>query len=151
MATNDKNDELETGLTNGTDDESTLVRIEVKKTLSGKRLDKYLQGRLGRLSRTLVQRMIKDGDVFVDGRAVKPSYEIHGGETIEALVPASGPTEIQGEDIPLDIIFEDEHMIVLNKQPGIVVHPARGIGSGTLVNSLSYYAKSLSSGSAMAA
>lgn len=148
MATNDQNDQLEPGLANGAGDDSTVVRIEVKKTLSGKRLDKYLQGRLGRLSRTVVQRMIKDGEVHVDGRVVKPSYEIHGGEVIEALVPASGPTEIQGEDIPLDIIFEDEHLIALNKHAGIVVHPARGIGSGTLVNGLVYYAKSLSSGSA---
>ncbi|MCK4850404.1 MAG: RluA family pseudouridine synthase, partial [Phycisphaerae bacterium] len=58
------------------------------------------------------------------------------------------PAEIQGEDIPLDIIWEDEHLIALNKQAGIVVHPARGIGSGTLVNALVYYAESLSAGSA---
>ncbi len=58
------------------------------------------------------------------------------------------PVEIQGEDIPLDIIWEDEHLIALNKQAGIVVHPARGIGSGTLVNGLVYYAESLSAGSA---
>ena len=129
-------------------DESTLVRIEVRRSLSGKRLDKYLHGRLGRFSRTALQRLIKDGNVHVDGRAVKPSYEIHGGEIIEALVPPSEPAEIQGEDIPLDILWEDEHLIALNKQAGIVVHPARGIGSGTLVNGLVYYFESLSAGSA---
>lgn len=133
------------GLDESADDESTRIKIEVRESLSGRRLDKYLQGRLGRFSRTAVQRLIKNGDVHVDGRLVKPSYEIHGGEVIEALVPPAEPTEIQGEDIPLDIVFEDEHLIGLNKQAGIVVHPARGIGSGTLVNGLVYYADSLSS------
>ncbi len=65
-------------------DESTLVRIEVRKSLSGKRLDKYLHGRLARFSRTALQRLIKEGNVHVDGRVVKPSYEIYGGEVIEA-------------------------------------------------------------------
>ena len=141
-------DGQEPSLSNGANDESTRVRIEVRRSLSGKRLDKYLHGRLSRFSRTALQRLIKEGHVLVDGRTVKPSYEIHGGEIIEALVPPSAPTEIQGEDIPLDIIWEDEHLIALNKQAGIVVHPARGIGSGTLVNGLVHYAESLSTGSA---
>ncbi len=106
-----------------------------------------MHGRLGRFSRTALQRLIKEGNVHVDGRAVKPSYEIHGGEIIEAVVPPAEPADIQGENIPLDIIWEDEHLIALNKQAGIVVHPARGIGSGTLVNGLVYYAESLSTGS----
>ena len=129
-------------------DDATLIRIEVRQSLSGKRLDKYLQARLGRISRTALQRLIRNGDVHVDGKCVKPSYEIHGGEIIETVLPTAGPTEIQGEDIPLDIIFEDEHLIAINKQAGIVVHPARGIGSGTLVNGLVHYAQSLSTGSA---
>ena len=133
------------GLDESVEDESTLIKIEVRESLSGRRLDKYLHGRLGRFSRTALQRLIKNGDVHVDGRSVKPSYEIHGGEVIEALVPPAEPTEIQGEDIPLDIVWEDSHLIGLNKQAGIVVHPARGIGSGTLVNGLVYYAESLSS------
>ena len=133
------------GLDESVEDESTLIKIEVRESLSGRRLDKYLHGRLGRFSRTALQRLIKNGDVHVDGRSVKPSYEIHGGEVIEALVPPAEPTEIQGEDIPLDIVWEDSHLIGLNKQAGIVVHPARGIGSGTLVNGLVYYSESLSS------
>ena len=148
MDTDRQEDERDPGVTNGASDESTLIRIEVRETLSGRRLDKYLHGRLSRFSRTALQRLIKEGNVHVDGRVVKPSYEIHGGEIIEALVPATEPTEIQGEDIPLDIIWEDEHLIALNKQAGIVVHPARGIGSGTLVNALVYYSESLSTGSA---
>ena len=141
-----KNDEGD-GPEEAATDESTLVRIEVRKSLSGKRLDKYLHGRLARFSRTALQRLIKEGNVHVDGRVVKPSYEIHGGEIIEALVRPTEPAEIQGENIPLDIIWEDEHLIALNKQAGIVVHPARGIGTGTLVNGLVYYADSLSAGS----
>ena len=120
------------GLDESVEDESTLIKIEVRESLSGRRLDKYLHGRLGRFSRTALQRLIRNGDVHVDGRSVKPSYEIHGGEVIEALVPPAEPTEIQGEDIPLDIVFEDEHLIALNKQAGIVVHPSRGIGSGMM-------------------
>ena len=133
------------GLDESAEDESTLIKIEVRDSLSGKRLDKYLQGRLGRFSRTALQRLIKNGDVHVDGRCVKPSYEIHGGEVIEALIPPAEPEEIQGEPIPLDIVWEDSHLIGLNKQAGIIVHPGRGIGSGTLVNGLVYYAESLSS------
>ncbi len=148
METDRQDNSQELGLANGAGGESTLVRIEVRKSLSGKRLDKYLHGRLGRFSRTALQRLIKEGNVHVDGRVVKPSYEIHGGEIIEALVRPEQPQEIQGEDIPLDIIWEDEHLIALNKQAGIVVHPARGIGSGTLVNALVHYSESLSAGSA---
>ena len=133
------------GLDESAEDESTLIKIEVRESLSGRRLDKYLHGRLGRFSRTAVQRLIKNGDVHVDGKTVKCSYEIHGGEVIEAVMPPAEPTEIQGEDIPLDIVWEDSHLIALNKQAGIVVHPARGIGSGTLVNGLVHYAESLSS------
>ena len=92
-----------------------------------------------------MQRLIKNGDVHVDGRCVKSSSEIHGGEAIEALIPPAEPEEIQGEPIPLDIVWEDSQLIGVNKQTGIVVHPARGIGSGTLVNGLVYYAESLSS------
>jgi len=131
-------------LTASAEDESTLIKIEVRETLSGRRLDKYLQSRLSRFSRTALQRLIKNGDVHVNGHPVKPSYEIHGGEVIEALVPPAEPDEIPGEDIPLDIVFEDEYLIALNKQAGIVVHPSRGIGSGTLVNGLVHYAESLS-------
>ena len=131
-------------LNGSAEDESTLIKIEVRESLSGRRLDKYLQGRLGRFSRTAVQRLIKNGDVHVDGRKVKPSYEVHGGEVIEAMVPPAESDEILGEAIPLDIIFEDKHLIALNKQAGIVVHPCRGIGSGTLVNALVHYAESLS-------
>ena len=129
-------------------DDAELVRIEVRETLSGRRLDKYLQSRLGRLSRTAVQKLIRNGEVHVNGQPVKPSYEIHGGEVIEALVLPAEPLEIIGEPIPLDILWEDEHIIAINKQANIVVHPARGIGSGTLVNGLVYYADSLSSGGA---
>ena len=149
MRTDNTQDNPEvTNVINPTADEPLLVRIEVHNSLSDKRLDKYLQSRIPKISRTALQKLIKNGDVRVDGKNVKPSYEIHGGEVIEALLPPAPPTEIQGEDIPLDIIFEDDHLIAINKQAGIVVHPARGIGSGTLVNALVHYAGSLSAGSA---
>ena len=143
-----KQESLEAAEPEAVSDESALVRIEVRETLTGRRLDKYLQSRLGRFSRTAVQKLIKNGDVRVDGQTVKPSYEIHGGEVIETIVPPAEPQEILGEPMPLDIIWEDRDLIAINKQAGIIVHPARGIGSGTLVNGLVYYADSLSSGGA---
>ncbi len=148
MNSDKKQESPDAATTEAISDESSLVRIEVRESLTGRRLDKYLQSRLGRFSRTTVQKLIKNGDVRVDGQTVKPSYEIHGGEVIETIVPPAEPQEILGEPIPLQIIWEDRDIIAINKQARIIVHPARGIGSGTLVNGLVYYADSLSAGGA---
>lgn len=118
------------------------LRIEIRKSLPGRRLDKYLAGRLGdRLSRTALQAYIKDGNVTICGRTVKPSCEIREGDIIDMMLPPDKPHEIPPEPIPLDIVYEDSDLIAINKQANLIVHPARGNWTGTLVNGLAWYFK----------
>jgi 23S rRNA pseudouridine1911/1915/1917 synthase len=115
-------------------------RIEIRKALPGRRLDKYLAGRLGKaLSRTSLQTYIREGSVTVNGRAVKPAHVLRAGDRIDLLLPPQQPREIPPEPIPLDVVFEDEDILAVNKQAGLIVHPARGNWTGTLVNALAYY------------
>jgi 23S rRNA pseudouridine1911/1915/1917 synthase len=109
----------------------------------GTRLDTLL-GSLGFLSsRSAGARLIDEGLVLVDGAAVSKRYSVRAGERIEVEVPPRGSSQLIPEDIPLDIRFEDEHMIVLSKQAGLVVHPAQGHWSGTLVHALLAHADDL--------
>lgn len=104
-----------------------------------KRLDKYLADRVPFMSRAQLQRLIDDGGVLVNGKAAKPSTNLRLGDIVEVSVPPPRAEDIAPEDIPLDVMFEDEHLIVLNKSPDIMVHPARAHLSGTLVNALSFH------------
>ncbi|MCH7761449.1 RluA family pseudouridine synthase [candidate division TA06 bacterium] len=116
----------------------------------GARLDKYLVAAGTGLSRSEIQRLIEEGRILVDGKGTKPHHRIRKGERIEVLFekPASGGRSvIEPEEIPLDIAYEDEDLIVLNKSAGIVVHPAIGNSHGTLVNGLLYHCKNLPSAS----
>ncbi len=122
------------------------VRLRVRRRLPGRRLDKYLHGRFPHLSRTTIQRLIRQGAVTVNGQPTKPSYEMAGGDIIEIIMPDPEPPEVVPEDIPLDILYEDEHIIAINKDEGIICHPARAEQSGTIVNALAFYANSLSHG-----
>jgi len=115
------------------------LRIDIRRALPNRRLDKYLAGRLGYMSRTALQQYIRDAAVTVNGRAVKPSYIIQTGDAVEMLLPEPRPLEIAPEPIPLDVIYEDEDLIAVNKQAALVVHPARGSRKGTLLNALAYY------------
>ncbi len=121
--------------------------LTIRRMLPNRRIDKYLNHRFPDFSRTAIQRLIKEEAVTVNGRTTKASYNLNPGDKVDILLPPPPTTEIPGEDIPLNIIYEDDHMIVLNKQAGLIVHPARGNRSGTLVNGLVYYSDSLSSGS----
>jgi 23S rRNA pseudouridine1911/1915/1917 synthase len=114
--------------------------------LVGRRLDKYLQGRHPRVSRTVIQRFIKQGQVTVNGLPSKASYEPDAGDVIEISLPPPPPNHIVPEDIPLDVLYEDEWMMVINKAAGIVCHPARATQSGTVANAAAFHA-TLSSGS----
>lgn len=118
---------------------SQHLQIHVRRKLPGRRLDKYLHGRLNNLSRTAVQRLIKEGAVKVNGQETKPSYEMAGGDCIDITLPAPTPRELVAENIPLDVLYEDEHLIAINKRAGIICHPARGDQSGTIANALMYY------------
>ena len=108
------------------------------------RLDHFLQQQLVDLSRTRIQSLIKDGHVLLNGAAVKPNTALKLGDAIVIEIPEVKSVEIRAQDIPLDVLFEDENLIVINKAPGMVVHPAAGNPDGTLVNALLHHCKNLS-------
>jgi 23S rRNA pseudouridine1911/1915/1917 synthase len=107
-----------------------------------KRLDIFLGTHTADLSRAAIQRLIEKGAVTVNGKRPKPSQKIKPGDEIAWDVPKPAPLEIGGEPIPLDVLYEDESLLVLNKPAGIVVHPAPGHWSGTLVNALLHHMQS---------
>jgi 23S rRNA pseudouridine1911/1915/1917 synthase len=120
-----------------------MVRRVVLQAEPAARLDTWLAGRaeVG-LSRSQVQRLVAAGAVRVDGQAAKrPGQRLRGGETVEVAVPPPAPAEAEPEDIPLDIVYEDEHLLVINKPRGLVVHPAPGNPRGTLVNALLHHCR----------
>jgi 23S rRNA pseudouridine1911/1915/1917 synthase len=111
----------------------------------GERIDAFLSGQIPELSRSRIQKSIRSGELTVDGRAVpKPSRRVSEGERIELVFSPPRPLEIEPEDIPLDIIFEDESLLVVNKPAGMVVHPSPGHESGTLVHALLAHCSNLS-------
>lgn len=120
----------------------TVSREEDVKT----RLDSYLTEYLTDMSRSHIQGLIKSGDITVGGRQVKPGYCVLPGDEIEVNVPEPESVEITAENIPLEIVYEDQDVIVVNKPKGMVVHPANGHYSGTLVNALMYHCKDSLSG-----
>jgi len=128
------------------EDQAEHARLHIRRKLPGRRLDKYLHARFPRLSRTAIQRLIKQGAITVNGQPTKSSYELAGGDVVDLVLPPPEPREIVPEDIPVEIIYEDDHLIAINKQAGIICHPARGDQTGTLCNALAYYASSLSHG-----
>ena len=111
---------------------------------SGLRVDSFLAGALEELSRSQIQRLLEEGHVRLGGRAVKKNAKTTAGEVYEVDVPAPREVGILPEDIPLDVVYEDGDVIVINKPKGLVVHPAAGHWSGTLVNALLYHCKDLS-------
>jgi len=104
-----------------------------------KRLDRYLQSRLKKLSRAKVQQLIALGGVMVNGADPKPSTIVRRGDRIDVLLPPPPANYLEPEDIPLHILYEDEHFVVVNKQADLIVHPARSNLSGTLINGLAYH------------
>lgn len=104
------------------------------------RIDVYITRFIMNASRAKVQEGIKDGRVRVNGEVIaKPSYRVQPGDEITCVLPRPPPTEARPENIPIDIVYEDEHLIVVNKPAGMVVHPAHGNQTGTLVNALLYH------------
>jgi 23S rRNA pseudouridine1911/1915/1917 synthase len=118
-------------------------RITLRRTRVNRRVDKYLADRIGKTiaSRSALQRYIKEGNVTINGQTVKPSTKIFAGDVIDMMLPVVKKREIPPEPIPLDIVYEDDEMMAINKQADIIVHPARGNWSGTVVNALAYYFK----------
>lgn len=127
--------------------DETAERFEwtVEAADAGERIDKFVADRLeDGISRTQVQGWIKIGFVRLSGREVKPNYKLATSDVVTVDVPEAAETELVPEPIPLDVAFEDSDMIVINKPRGLVVHPAPGHSSGTLVNALMYHCKDLS-------
>ena len=103
------------------------------------RIDKFLSRELADISRSYIQKLLKEQHILVNGKAVKANYKLSQGDSIEVSVPESEPLDIVPEDIPLDILYEDDDILVVNKPKGMVVHPAPGHYSHTLVNAVMYH------------
>lgn len=102
----------------------------------GLRLDKYLASTYPEMSRSQMQKLIEAGQVTVNGRPARASQRLESGDMVVATVPSSAPAELAAEAIPLDIVYEDNDLLVINKPPGLTVHPAPGHASHTLVNAV---------------
>lgn len=118
---------------------SKLLTLQCTAEDSGKRIDKYISDNIAELTRSAVQGIITKNGITADGKAVSKNYKIRGAETIEVEIPDAEPMDAVPENIPLDIVYEDEDLLIVNKPKGMVVHPAHGNYHGTLVNALLYH------------
>lgn len=122
------------------------MTLRVGHSIKERRVDKYLHIRFSDFSRVMIQKQISAGTVKVNGKIVKPSFKLSPGDEIDLTLPELPSKEIEPEDIPLNIIYEDDDVIIINKQADMVVHPARSNIRGTMVNALVFYSEKLSSG-----
>ena len=122
----------------------TTLSFTVNKADVGARLDAYLASQIEGWSRARLQRLIDAEDVLVNGKAAKSSYKVSENDEIEVELTPAALANFTPENIPLDIVFEDDELIVINKPAGLVVHTAAGIQSGTLANALTYHFQKLS-------
>ena len=113
----------------------------VEQETAGQRIDRFLSGEDTGLSRSALQALVADGHVLCNGKLVAKSLKLKAGDTILLEIPDAKPIEAVPQDIPLEIVYEDEHLLVVNKPKGMVVHPAAGHYSGTLVNGLMAHCK----------
>lgn len=116
--------------------ESRRLQFHTGEEDAGQRLDIWLSARLEDVTRSYVQKLVGDGLVLVDGSPVKSGLKLKSGMTVDVVVPEPVSSEIKAQDIPLDVVYEDSDIIVVNKPKGMVVHPAAGNWDGTLVNAL---------------
>lgn len=124
--------------------DNETVTLRVSEADAGIRLDAYLASQIDGWSRSRLQRLIDEEDVLVNGHAVKSSYKVSENDEVEVELTPPPLANFTPENIPLDIVFEDDDLIVINKPAGLVVHPAAGIQSGTLANALAYHFQQLS-------
>jgi len=129
---------------NSTVDQNTHLSFSVTAEEAGQRLDAFLAAHVEGWSRARLQRLIDDGDVLVGGQLAKPSHKVRPNEEIEIELTAHPSQVFTPEDISLDVVYEDQELIVVNKQAGMVVHPAAGISHGTLANALAFHFANLS-------
>ncbi len=119
--------------------DKSAFKILVEEPDSGKRLDLFVASRISDCSRSVAAILIRNGKIRVLGAAKKPGYRIKKGDEIRGLIPPPEPVLFKPEPIEIDILYDDEYLIVVNKPPGLVVHPAPGHYTGTLVNGLLYH------------
>lgn len=127
-------------------EKNTYIIDDVNKDLIGLRIDKAISQKDKDLSRAAVQRMIEEGNILVNNKNTKVAYKISLGDEITIIKEDPKEIELKAEDIPLDIIYEDNDILVINKQKGLVVHPGNGNPDGTLVNAIMAYSKDSLSG-----
>lgn len=123
-----------------------IMDFFVEKEEGGLRIDRYLADNQEDLTRSYIQKLIADGRVLVNEKPVKANYKVNSGDGIKLMLPPPVDLEIKPEDIPLDIIYEDKDIVVVNKGKGMVVHPAAGHYTNTLVNALLYHCRDELSG-----
>ena len=126
--------------------ECDFLVLTVKPEDESVRIDKYLSAQMETLSRSYLQKLLKEGQVFVNGAAVKPNYKVARKDEIRVSLPKEQEPEIEAENIPLDILYEDTDLLVVNKPKNMVVHPAAGHYEHTLVNALMYHCRNQLSG-----
>ena len=123
---------------------SEPIEFEIRPRMDGKRVDAYLATRFTDYSRTVLSRIIEAGAVQVNGRSIKSSYRLRPGDLVKVWLPPLEHDLAEGEDIPIEVIYEDEHLTVVNKPHNMVTHPARGNWKGTLVNAIQFHFNTLS-------
>lgn len=127
------------------DSGAARVTFSLRRDLS-KRLDKYLTDRITFMSRAQLQRLIEAGDVRVNDRPAKASTMLRAGDRVDVWLPPPPGEDVPPQDIPLRVLFEDAHLVVIDKDPDIIVHPARSHVSGTMINALAHHFRTASSG-----
>lgn len=132
-------------MTNLFTEEDNECVITVSSEFSGERLDKFVSEKCG-VTRSLAAKLIEGGAVSVNGSLPAKNYKMRSGDTVEVTLPEPEPYEALPENIPLDVVYEDSDIIVINKPSGMIVHPATNIYTGTLVNALLYHCKDSLSG-----
>ena len=122
----------------------TPQEFEVKPRTDGRRIDAYLASRFTDYSRSVIQRIIEAEAVQVNGRAVKASYKVRAGDQVSVWLPELPETTAPPEDIPIEVVYEDEALTIVNKPAGMVTHPAKGNWTGTMVNAIQFHYDTLS-------
>lgn len=125
---------------------SEPITLTASETDTGIRLDKYISDNIAELTRSAVQGLCEAGEIFVNGRASAKNYKLRAGDSVFFEIPEPQPLDAVAEHIPLDIVYEDNDLLVVNKPKGMVVHPAHGNYNGTLVNALLYHCSGSLSG-----
>ena len=117
----------------------SALTLPVPPEAAGGRIDAWLSDQREDLTRSAAARLLEDGQVTCDGKPLPKNYRLRGGESLTVTLPEVQETELLAQDIPLDVVYEDGDVIVLNKPKGLVVHPAPGHADGTLVNALLHH------------